>query len=160
MTTTNNTTKAQFNAERTAAGYKYLDSLRELMGVGQPVGEGPERDETAMEKFRRSVGFQFGFVMYSGLDVPTAIDHICASAEVLLAARAAQPATALGDAAAHAETQQFFDDLLSETPAFRTTKEAMEYAARHEIPSVIPVATPTDIAERARRAFRALDDAG
>jgi hypothetical protein len=96
ITMNNNTTKARFDAERVEAGYKYLDSLRERMGVGQPAGEGEalERDETAMEKFRRSVGFQFGFVMYSGLDVPTAIDHICASAEVLLAARATQPATA------------------------------------------------------------------
>lgn len=36
----NNNTKARFDAERVEAGYKYLDSLRELMGVGQPVGEG------------------------------------------------------------------------------------------------------------------------
>jgi hypothetical protein len=35
-----NNTKARFNAERVEAGYKYLDSLRELMGVGQPAGEG------------------------------------------------------------------------------------------------------------------------
>jgi hypothetical protein len=36
----NTDTKARFDAERTAAGYKYLDSLRELKGVGEPVGEG------------------------------------------------------------------------------------------------------------------------
>ncbi len=39
------------------------------------------REETAMDRFRRSVGFQFGFVLYSGLDVKTAIEHICSSAE-------------------------------------------------------------------------------
>jgi hypothetical protein len=38
---------------------------------------------------------------------------------------------------------------------FKTTKEAMEYAAQHQIPTVVPVTPPTDIAERARRAARA-----
>jgi len=41
----------------------------------------------AMDKFRNSVGFQFNFVLYSGLDVKTAIDHVCAAAKILLASR-------------------------------------------------------------------------
>lgn len=60
--------------------------------------------------------------------------------ESLNAARATQPATTP-----------------SEPPTFRTTKEAMEYAARHAIPTVIPVtATPPDVTERARRAAEKL----
>lgn len=44
-------------------------------------------DEVApIEKFRRSVGMQFGFVMYSGLEEAKAIGHICASAEKFSAA--------------------------------------------------------------------------
>jgi hypothetical protein len=40
-------------------------------------------DKTPMEKFRNSVGFQFMFVIYSGLEIDKAIDHICSAAEKL-----------------------------------------------------------------------------
>jgi hypothetical protein len=53
------------------------------------------------------------------------------------ARRATQPATAPSGVA---------------SPVFRTTKEAMEYAAQHEIPTVVPVIAPANIDERVRRA--------
>jgi hypothetical protein len=43
-----------------------------------------------LAKFRNSVGFQFMFVLHSGLETAKAIDHICQSAEKLVAAHAAE----------------------------------------------------------------------
>jgi hypothetical protein len=43
-------------------------------------------NDTPMEAFRRSVGFQFGFVLISGLEVKKGIDHVCSAAEKLVAA--------------------------------------------------------------------------
>jgi hypothetical protein len=37
-----------------------------------------------MDKFRKSVGFQINFILYSGLDASTAIEHICSAAETLI----------------------------------------------------------------------------
>lgn len=45
---------------------------------------------------------------------------------------------------------------LQALPAFRNTKEAMEYAARHKMPAVAPVATPTDTEERIQRAAQSI----
>jgi hypothetical protein len=42
--------------------------------------------ETPLDAFRRSAGFQFMFVLHSGLEVGRAIDHLCASAEKFSAA--------------------------------------------------------------------------
>lgn len=50
------------------------------------MGENATKQDTPLDKFRRSVGMQFGFVMYSGLEEAKAIDHICTSAERLIAA--------------------------------------------------------------------------
>lgn len=47
--------------------------------MAEAVGNGIQ--EAPLDRFRRSAGFQFGFVMYSGLEVAKAIDHLCASAE-------------------------------------------------------------------------------
>lgn len=38
----------------------------------------------AFAQFRKSVGFQLNFVLYSGLDVEKAIDNICRAAETLI----------------------------------------------------------------------------
>jgi hypothetical protein len=42
--------------------------------------------ETPIDRFRRSAGFQIMFVLYSELEVGKAIDHLCASAEKFAAA--------------------------------------------------------------------------
>ena len=58
------------------------------------MGEVNEKtdQETPIDRFRRSAGFQFMFVLHSGLEVGKAIDHLCASAEKLVAAsRRLQP---------------------------------------------------------------------
>ena len=44
----------------------------------------PNNQTDAIAEFRRSVGFQFGLVMHSGLEIDQAIEHICASALKLL----------------------------------------------------------------------------
>lgn len=59
----------------------------------QPVDVAGVPERTAMDKFRNSVGFQFMFVLHSGLEVERAVDHVCAAAERLIEARATQPAT-------------------------------------------------------------------
>lgn len=43
-------------------------------------------DKTPMEVFRNSVAFQINFILYSGLEVEKAIDHICDRAEKLIEA--------------------------------------------------------------------------
>lgn len=40
-----------------------------------------EEDISPLELFRRSVRFQFGFVLYSGLEIERAVDNICESAQ-------------------------------------------------------------------------------
>jgi hypothetical protein len=63
-----------------------------------PVAEPPGQSDEAMQKFRNSVGFQFGFVLYSGLDVKTAVDHVCSAAEKLVEARV-NPASSITEKA-------------------------------------------------------------
>jgi hypothetical protein len=46
----------------------------------------PDDLNTPMGRFRNSVGFQIMFVLYSGLEIGKAIDHICNAGERLLAA--------------------------------------------------------------------------
>lgn len=52
--------------------------------INEGIDAGKTERQAAYDKFRRSVGFQFGFVMYSGLSTAKAIDHIVASAEKLI----------------------------------------------------------------------------
>lgn len=51
--------------------------------IGDAVGdrETGEIVETPLAAFRRSAGFQFMFVLHSGMEVGKAIDHLCASAQ-------------------------------------------------------------------------------
>lgn len=62
----------------------------------------PAVNDEAWAKFRNSVGFQIQFVRYSGLDIKTAIDHVCSAAQTLIDASAAQPPTTT-DARCYAE---------------------------------------------------------
>lgn len=48
--------------------------------MGEVVQEAKLGD-TPLDNFRRSAGFQFMFVLHSGLEVGKAIDHLCASAQ-------------------------------------------------------------------------------
>jgi hypothetical protein len=155
-------TKARFDAEKIEAGYKYLDSLRELMGVGEPVGEGgvPER---TIDRLHRETGtpmwaleLAFDLAERGMLDEET----MAGTAVILHAAqviaervRATQPATAPGDYIAwcryvnHGQDDDGADILTFEACSSDDKGAFRVYAA--------PVATPTDVAERARRAARA-----
>lgn len=63
-------------------------SVNEDKNIGDAVGdqETGEIVETPIDAFRRSAGFQFMFVLHSGLAIGKAIDHLCASAEKFSAA--------------------------------------------------------------------------
>jgi hypothetical protein len=110
MTTDNPTpqptnTKARFDAERTAAGYKYIDSLRELM-KGQPVGEGgmpeilpcPFQVNGGLHDIRH----EHGKVQCR--------QHTKWIRRDVWNTRAAQPATAPNDSAHQSQLRQAFDD--------------------------------------------------
>jgi hypothetical protein len=45
-----------------------------------------DQPEPPRDAFRRSAGFQIMFVLYSGLEVGRAIDHLCSAADTMAAA--------------------------------------------------------------------------
>lgn len=141
----NTNTKARFDAERVEAGYKYLDSLRELMGVGQPVGEGgmpeilpcPFQVNGGLHDIRH----EHGKVQCR--------QHTKWIRRDVWNTRAPQPATAPGDYIAwcryvnHGQDDDGADILTFEACSSDDKGAFRVYAA--------PAATPTDVAERARR---------
>lgn len=54
--------------------------------------------KTPKEKFRNSVGFQFNFVQFSGLDIESAINNICNGADQLVESETEQLKSLLNDA--------------------------------------------------------------
>lgn len=97
----------------------------------------------------------FGFDYYDIYHGSKYGDKVGALECELESARAAQPATA--NLLTPEERDLVIGAIpLQALPAFRNTKEAMEYAARHKMPAVVPVATPTDTEERIQRAAQSI----
>jgi hypothetical protein len=190
-------TKARFDAEKIEAGYKYLDSLRELMGVGEPVGKSMPRlpficDDCHVQQhadgicancgsrrvrpqptsapqpageggvqsdlvtdLQRELAFYFGAYhdqMGHNLDAAHCRENECERIKKLLYARATQPATAPSD---------LIVDLYTLRNAWYAKLNASQSVAVRDFCSDVEKlirTTPTDIAERARRAMSLLRD--